>query len=64
MPSGADGVTEMLLAAATWVLACWTKAGAVAADGVTALDGDDGGPVPTALVAVTVKVYVARWSAR
>jgi hypothetical protein len=25
--------------------------------GVTALDGDDAGPVPTALVAVTVKVY-------
>src|SRR5947209_20508256 len=25
--------------------------------GVTAFDGADGGPVPTALVAVTVKVY-------
>jgi hypothetical protein len=25
--------------------------------GVTALDGDDAGPVPTAFVAVTVKVY-------
>jgi hypothetical protein len=56
-PSGADGVTEMLLAEAIWVLACWTKAGTVAADGVTALDGADGGDVPTAFVAVTVKEY-------
>ena len=39
---GADGVTEMLAADATCVLACCTKTGTVAADGVTALDGDDG----------------------
>jgi hypothetical protein len=56
VPSGADGVTEMLLAEATWVLACWTKAGGVAVDGVTALDEADGADVPTAFVAVTVKV--------
>jgi hypothetical protein len=31
-------------------------AGAVGAVGVTALDGLEAGPVPTALVAVTVKV--------
>ncbi len=28
--------------------------------GVTAFDGDDAGPVPIALVAVTVKVYAVR----
>ena len=33
-------------------------AGAVAPAGVTAFDGADAGPVPTALVAVTVNVYV------
>ena len=47
---------QMLLADATWVLACCTKAGMVAADGVTASDAADIGPVPIALVAVTLKV--------
>ena len=56
VPSGADGVTAMLLADATWVLACCTKAGMVAADGVTAPDAADIGPVPIALVALTLKV--------
>jgi hypothetical protein len=32
--------------------------GAVGAAGVTGLDGAEAGPVPTALMAVTVKVYV------
>jgi hypothetical protein len=56
VPKGVDGVTEILLPAAAWVLACWTKAGAGLADGVTALDADDAGPDPTALDAVTVNV--------
>src|SRR5215468_2906897 len=56
VPSGADGVTAMLLPDAACLLACWTKAGAVDADGMTAFDAADAGPVPTALVAVTVNV--------
>ena len=39
------------------MLACCTKAGAVAADGVTGLDDGRRRAVPTAFVAVTVKVY-------
>ena len=42
LPSGADGVTARLLTALAWVLACCTKPGVVAADGVTALDGEEG----------------------
>src|SRR5438552_17790441 len=40
----------------TKVVPC-TKVMGKLADGVTALEGDEAAPVPTALVAVTVKVY-------
>ena len=51
----AAGVTARL---APWPCpeACWTNAGAVVAVGVTAFDAAEAGPVPTALVAVTVNV--------
>jgi len=53
----AGGVSAKLTTLVAWPLACWTKATAAGADGVTALDGVEAGPVPMALVAVTVKVY-------
>ena len=37
--------------------ACWTKAAGGVLAGVTGADGADAGPVPTALVAVTMNVY-------
>ena len=55
-PSAEAGVTEIVLADA-FLLTCWTKLGAAVAEGVTAFDGDDAGPVPMALVALTVNVY-------
>ena len=39
-----------------WAFTCWTKAGATRLVGVTAFEGADAGPVPMALVAVTVNV--------
>jgi hypothetical protein len=42
---------------ATWALPCWTNAGTTTELGVTLFDGADAGDVPTAFVAVTVKVY-------
>ena len=54
----ADGmVTDRLVCPEPCALACCTNAGAAAAVGVTACDGVDAGPVPTALLAETVKVY-------
>jgi hypothetical protein len=50
------GVTARLVLALPCPLTCCTKAGVVTAVGVTALELADGGPVPTALVAVTTKV--------
>ena len=38
------------------VAACWTKAGAAVAVGVTGLEAAEAGPVPIPFVAVTVNV--------
>ncbi len=51
----ADGVTPRLVLLEECALTCCTNAGADAV-GVTALDGEEAGPVPMALVADTVKV--------
>jgi len=40
----------------TCALACDTNAGATTAVGSTEFDAEDGGPVPIALVALTLKV--------
>jgi len=53
---GAAGVNTFVLAF-TRFDTCWTNAGGGAADGVTAADGADSGPVPTAFVAATRNVY-------
>ena len=52
------GQVSATLVATPRLLTCCTNAGApaTAAAGVTALDAGEGRPVPTALVAVTVKV--------
>ena len=52
----AVGVTARLVTLGLWADTCWTNAGAAVAVGVTALEVADGGPVPIALVAVTVNV--------
>jgi hypothetical protein len=49
-------VTAMLVLDAACEDTCWTNAGAVAAVGVTAADGVEARPGPTAFVALTVKV--------
>jgi hypothetical protein len=49
-------VTARLVLASARALICCTNAGVAEAVGVTALELADGGPVPTALVAVTTKV--------
>ena len=46
----------MLAAPTPCVLTCCTNVGVVTADGVTELDAAKAGPVPTAFVAVTLKV--------
>ena len=51
------GVTARLPAPGVCAAACCTNA-TIAADGVTAFDGADAGPLPFGLVAVTVNVYV------
>ena len=50
------GEIEMAFAIPLCVPACCTKVGKAVATGVTEFDGPEGGPVPTALVAVTVNV--------
>jgi hypothetical protein len=50
-------VTDRLVCPEPCALASWTKAGAAVAVGVMAGDGADAGPVPTVLLAETVKVY-------
>src|SRR5204862_5194707 len=53
----AGSVTDSLVTFAAWAAFCCTNVGADAPDGVTGADGAEGGEVPSALVAVTVKVY-------
>src|SRR5215471_7113627 len=54
----AVGVTAMLATLTPCAVTFCTNAGGGVLDGVTALDGAEAGPVPMALVAVTVNVYV------
>ena len=51
-----DGATATLVTDVLCALTCWTKAGVGVAAGVTAFDWAEAGPVPIALVAVTVNV--------
>ena len=52
----APGVTPKLVTLGAWPEACCTNCGEAVPDGVTAFDAAEAGPLPMALVAVTVNV--------